>query len=180
LTKFRGVKGADISFRVALEKENFKFSSSHFTIFAKDRAERLHGHNYYAECILWLDSIDPELGLAFDFNLVKPMVREITEHLDEYVLIPEKSPFLKVKIEGSSVRVEFSGKTYVLPSEDVRLLPIVNITAEELSRYMAGLLLERLKAHPSALARIDQIAVGIQETRGQTVLYHVDLRAKKA
>jgi 6-pyruvoyltetrahydropterin/6-carboxytetrahydropterin synthase len=108
------------------------------------------------------------------------MVREITEFLDEYVLIPEKSPHLKVEKDARSVRVEFAGKHYVLPIEDVRLLPIVNITAEELSRFIAGRLLEKLKAHPAALARIQELAVGIQETRGQTVLYHVDLRAKKA
>lgn len=169
-----------MAYRIELDKENFKFSSSHFTIFGEGKAERLHGHNYYTSCEITIDSLEPSLGLAFDFNVVKPLIREITESLDEFVLIPERSPFLTIEklpgdnVTGSeaiSVRVRFGAKEYVLPLEDVRLLPLVNITAEELARHIGERLLERLKTVPSALARIREIQIGVQESRGQTVFY---------
>jgi 6-pyruvoyltetrahydropterin/6-carboxytetrahydropterin synthase len=170
---------AAIAYRIELEKENFKFSASHFTIFGKGHAERLHGHNYYASCEILLDRLDPELGLAFDFNLVKPMIREITEWLDEYVLVPERSPHLEVQtIEaktGSKVRVQFGTKEYLFPAEDTRLLPLVNITSEELARYIAEQLIERLRPHTNAARLIREIHIGVQETRGQTVYYQTSL-----
>lgn len=164
-----------MSYRIELEKENFKFSASHFTIFAADRAERLHGHNYYANCEICLSSVDPKLGLAFDFNLVKPMIRDITEGIDEFVLLPKHSPYLKLEHDGSQVKVRFGEKHYSFPAEDTQVLPVVNITSEELARYIADALLSRLKAHPEALARILRFSVGVQESRGQTVVYQIDL-----
>lgn len=164
-----------MSYRIELEKENFKFSASHFTIFAADRGERLHGHNYYANCEICLSSVDPELGLAFDFNLVKPMIREITEELDEFVLVPANSPFLKVEKASGQVSVRFGEKQYSFPSDDTRLLPLVNISSEELARYIAESLLQKLKPHTDALGRIEKFSVGVQESRGQTVVYQIDL-----
>ncbi|MCM2282694.1 MAG: 6-carboxytetrahydropterin synthase [Bdellovibrionaceae bacterium] len=168
-----------MAYRIELEKENFKFSSSHFTIFGEGQAERLHGHNYYASCEIWIDSVDPKLGLAFDFNLVKPMIREITASLDEYVLIPSSSPYLQVESVGASVRVRFAAKEYVFPSEDTRLLPVVNITSEELARHITEELVARLKAMPGTAHRIREVQVGVQESRGQTVFYQVCLTKER-
>lgn len=164
----------DISYRIELEKENFKFSASHFTIFGAGRAERLHGHNYYVYCEIELASVDPNLGLAFDFNLVKPMIREATEALDEYVLVPQKSSYLKIETDSSQVKVRFGSKQYSFPIEDTQLLPVVNITSEELARFIAEDLHARLKQHPEALGRIRTFSIGVQESRGQTVFFQIE------
>src|ERR1700733_13558481 len=37
---------AMVRYRMVLAKEDFKFSSAHFTLFADGSAELLHGHNY--------------------------------------------------------------------------------------------------------------------------------------
>lgn len=158
-------------YRIELEKENFKFSSSHFTIFGEGKAERLHGHNYYCSAEILLDGLDPKLGLAFDFNLVKPMIRDITESLDEFVLVPQQSPFLNVEASETSVRVTMGAKEYVFPKEDTRLLPLVNISSEELARYIAEKLMIKLKGEPAAARLIKEIHIGVQESRGQTVVY---------
>ncbi len=160
-----------MAYRIELEKENFKFSSSHFTIFGAGRAERLHGHNYYASCEILLDDLDPRLGLAFDFNLVKPMIREITASLDEFVLVPERSPYLEIEATPPSVRVKFGAKEYVFPQEDTRLLPLVNVTSEELARYIGERFVERLRGHPEAARLVREVRLGVQESRGQTVVY---------
>jgi 6-pyruvoyltetrahydropterin/6-carboxytetrahydropterin synthase len=164
-----------MSFRVVLEKENFKFSCSHFTILGPDSAERLHGHNYYVRVELELLKLDPTLGMAFDFNEVKPLVRDVLEELDERVLLPAKSPFLQIESKTGTVAAVLTigdrKKRYELPEEDVMLLATVNITSEELSRLIAEKIASGLRAKPAVGQRIRSLAVSVEETRGQSVVY---------
>lgn len=165
-------------FRIRLAKENFKFSCSHFTIFGPNRAENLHGHNYYVSAELALTGLESDIGMAFDFNLVKPILRAIADELDERVLLPEKSKYLKLKLEGSQVGVQFGEKSYSFPAADTTLLPVVNITSEELARHFANELANRIrKSHASGLKLVRTLSIGIEETRGQTVFYDLDLNA---
>lgn len=165
-------------FRIRLAKENFKFSCSHFTIFGPGNAESLHGHNYYVSAELTLSGIDSELGMAFDFNLVKPMLRAIADKLDERVLLPETSKLLKIEEAGSQVNVVFGTKSYSFPSADVSILPVVNITSEELARYFAENFVNQVKSSGEAsLKKIRSVSIGVEETRGQIVFYDVDLKA---
>ncbi len=161
-----------MSFRIRLEKETVKFSCSHFTIFGSDSAESLHGHNYYVIAEFGLSEIDSRVGMAFDFNLLKPILKSLAEQLDEHVLIPTRSPFLKVERTSDSVKVTHAEKHYSFPAADVLLLDIVNITSEELAREFANRLIEDFKTQSKPeFARITTISIGIQETRGQTVFF---------
>lgn len=127
-----------MSFVVRLRKESFKFSGSHFTIFSETSAERLHGHNYYVAVDLYVKEISKDLGLAFDFNEIKPSIKKVCDMFDEYVLVPESSPFLKViKSKSGEVEVTFAKKRYLFPADDVKLLPIANVTSEEMARYFS-------------------------------------------
>ena len=138
-----------MAFAVRLDKENFKFSGTHFTIFSADAGERLHGHNYQVAVRLEIESVDASLGMAFDFNTIKPLIKELCAELDEYVLIPEKSPYLELKSSQQQLEVKFAKKKYSFPESDVRKLPLVNITSEELARYLAQRLAARLKGEIS-------------------------------
>ena len=155
-----------MTFTVELHKESFKFSGTHFTIFGAGRAERLHGHNYHVKASLVLDQIDPELGMAFDFNAVKPLLKAECEALDEYVLLPSQSPHLKISDEGDNVEVQFGKKTYVFPRSDVRELPVVNVTSEELAKYFCDRLIPQIKG-----LAVNFIEITVEETRGQSVRY---------
>jgi 6-pyruvoyltetrahydropterin/6-carboxytetrahydropterin synthase len=156
-------------YTVHLAKEPFKFSCSHFTILGLDHAERLHGHNYQMKVSIQVSGTDEKLGFAFDFNEVKPLIRRLCDELDERILIAAKSPYLKLKSEGSSIEVEFAGKRYVFPSEDTMVLPLVNITSEELARYSG----ERFKKDFAHLSFWTSLEVNVEETRGQSVSYFV-------
>jgi 6-pyruvoyltetrahydropterin/6-carboxytetrahydropterin synthase len=156
-------------YTVHLAKEPFKFSCSHFTILGPDHAERLHGHNYQMKVSIEVSGTDEKLGFAFDFNEVKPLIRRLCDELDERILVAADSPYLKLKNEGSSIEVEFAGKRYVFPSEDTMVLPLVNITSEELARYSA----EKLKKDFSHLTFWTSLEVNVEETRGQSVSYSV-------
>ncbi len=154
-------------FTVHLAKEPFKFSCSHFTILSERHAERLHGHNYQMTVDIQLSEIEPKLGMAFDFNAVKPRIKMICDELDERILLPEKSPYLRLKASDGQVDVRFAHKTYSFPEEDCLRLPIVNVTSEELARYICLRMMQSLEEIPSWTA----ITVRVEETRGQSVSF---------
>ncbi len=156
-------------YAIHLAKEPFKFSVSHFTIFSSEHAERLHGHNYQVSVRIGVGQIDPKIGLAFDFNVVKPMIRKICDEMDERILVPEKSPFLKIHKEGTQIRVQFNHKKYEFPLEDTICLPLVNVTTEELARFVG----ESLRAGMKDLAGWTKMEISIEETRGQSVSYEL-------
>ena len=153
---------------VHLAKEPFKFSCSHFTILSAEKAERLHGHNYQVRVDISVDKVDEKLGFAFDFNAVKPIIRHFCDELDERILLPTRSPYLKLKTIGEQTEVDFLNKHYVFPTEDTLCLPLTNITSEELARYACGKLIEEMKSIPHWTA----LQVHVEETRGQSVSYH--------
>jgi 6-pyruvoyltetrahydropterin/6-carboxytetrahydropterin synthase len=163
-----------MTYKIRLNKENFKFSVSHFTIFGPAVAERLHGHNYYVGCEIHASRLQPEIGLVVDFNDVKPALRAITLELDEYVLLPQGGSLLKIDQTGASTRVNFSGKEYQFPTGDVKLLPISNVTSEELARWIGEELLRRVPALKTNDA-LTLLSVSVEETRGQSVVWEVSL-----
>lgn len=152
---------------IHIAKEPLKFSCSHFTIFSETKAERLHGHNYQVRVAISIDQIDPKLGLAFDFNEVKPMIREICDSLDECILVPQNSPYLKIVSSDKQVDVDFGKKHYSFPKEDTAILPIVNISTEELSRLIS----DRLFKQMTHLPHWTSLKVNVEETRGQSISY---------
>lgn len=154
-------------YTVHLNKEPFKFSCSHFTILTAKHAERLHGHNYQLRVSLSLVKLDAKLGLAFDFNRVKPVIRALCDELDERILLPARSEYLKIRKDGRQIEARFGKKTYSFPEEDTLALPLVNITSEELARF-AG---ERLLSELADVPYWTRLRVNVEETRGQSVSY---------
>jgi 6-pyruvoyltetrahydropterin/6-carboxytetrahydropterin synthase len=146
-----------------LSKERMKFSAGHFTIFSATERERLHGHNFTVEAVFTIDT--PESGLACDYAVLKRHVQAICDALDERVLLPESSPHLSISQEGLSVRIAFSGEEFSLPARDVRLLPLPNITVEELSGFFLEELITSIPKSLSPLIR--SISVRIASGPGQ-------------
>lgn len=154
-------------YTVHLAKEPFKFSCCHFTILSKDLAERLHGHNYQLRVDIELGGVDPNLGMAFDFNAIKPKIRMICDELDERILLADRSPFIKISEDGAQLRVVFNKKSYEFPADDCLRLPLANVTTEELARYAC----ERLSIALKELSLWTSIEVEVEETRGQSVRF---------
>lgn len=157
-----------MGYSLFLQKENFKFSSAHFTIFDAKTSEALHGHNYRVSVRLKATKEPLKNGMVCDFNFVKGIVKAACDALDEKVLIPQNSPFLKIqnsKDFKNHTHVVYNTKNYVFPNEDTILLDMENITSESLAFYMAQSIGDDLKSYFS------QITVGIEETRGQAAFY---------
>lgn len=167
-------------FTLRLGKESFKFSSTHFTLFSPKDAERLHGHNYQVTIECDLAKLG-ELGMGFEFNTLKPLIKQLTEAWDERVLLPTLSRLIEIKptavFDEPHVVVDFVKRSYRFPSEDVVLLETDNITSEELARLFAQELTKRWKTSkagtedPSLAGRLLALRVTIEETRGQSATY---------
>jgi len=154
---------------IDIAKEYFKFSAAHFLIFPDGSAERLHGHNY--RVFVELDAGLGEHGLVMDFKCVKPVVRELVDHLDEHWLLPGEHPELTVERRGDGVtEVRYRGAYYAAPDEDVIVLPINNTSSENLAGWLAHELRGRLDERFPGVA-IDRLRVAVEETSGQRGVY---------
>lgn len=149
---------------IVLEKEHFKFSSGHFTIFSKDNRENLHGHNFTVA--ISISSKVDDSGLAFDYRLYKQQTEAICKELNEHFLLPTQSPFLTIEETDEHVFAHFNGEKIPFLKRDVILLPLANVTLEELAKWF----LERFLADKSAVSeyRIAAFEVRVSSGPGQS------------
>jgi 6-pyruvoyltetrahydropterin/6-carboxytetrahydropterin synthase len=148
--------------RIAVSKEYLNFSAGHFTVFSAEDRENLHGHNFQVQCSVTAEV--GENGLTFDYVILKRVLRALCDELDERVLIPERSPHLRIERHEDSVVVLFAAERIVLLARDLLLLPIRNVTIEEL----AALLLDRLRDRPELAGQpIHAIELGVSSGLGQ-------------
>ena len=122
---------------IEISKEDIKFSAAHFTIFSATERERLHGHNYAVYLAVTAPVGDD--GICFSYRDVKTRLRDLCESLDEYTLLPQHSPYLRIEEEGEFYIAWFNGEKIPLRKSDTLLLPIRNSTVEELARHMRDL-----------------------------------------
>ena len=123
-----------------LSKQAMKFSAGHFTLFGPGRRERLHGHDYRVSATLRARVGDD--GLCFDYGLLKRRLLALCTEVDEYVLLPGESPLLSIERDGGLVHAVFGDERIPFLAADVKVLPLANITLEELARWFLGRLLE--------------------------------------
>jgi 6-pyruvoyltetrahydropterin/6-carboxytetrahydropterin synthase len=157
------------SYSISIRKEAFKFSSAHMTVFADGTKEALHGHNYTTE--ISLDLKDISLKKMISFSFFKKAIKEICDEWDEKVLLPENCPFLKI-ISKTETEIEFllCQMRYVLPREEVILLPLDNITVETLSKEFCLKFLQKL-SEPTVADSLLAIKVRVDESPGQGATY---------
>ena len=138
------------------------FSAAHFTIFSSTEREDLHGHNFQVECEL-TSPIDKN-GLIFDYSVIKRVVKQLCDELDEKTILPEKSPYFSLESEGGYVVGVYGSERLMFLPRDVITLPISNASVEELCHY----LMDRILAHPDiANEDIRELTVKVSSSPGQ-------------
>ncbi|KAF1699191.1 6-pyruvoyl tetrahydrobiopterin synthase [Pseudoxanthomonas jiangsuensis] len=149
---------------IRLAKENMKFSAGHFTIFSASERERLHGHNFRVEADIEARMLGN--GMCFDYGLYKDRIVALCRELNEWFILPSRSPHLRIEEEGEYLYATFAGQRIPFLRADVLLLPIANATLEE----FAGYFIERLAEDRQALRehRIDAIEVRVFSGPGQS------------
>lgn len=148
---------------IELAKENMSFSVAHFTIFSATERENLHGHNYSVQVLLEKKVAD--IGLSFDYRFYKQKMRELCKQLHQCVLLPANSPYLTISEQDGYYHVTFADEKMYFLKRDVTLLPLVNISVEELTQWFIEQLLQdqqQLAAH-----HIQAITVKVFSAPGQ-------------
>lgn len=90
---------------------------------------------------------------------MKKKIAPLCKMLDKAILIAGWCKYLKISEEGNYYHVEFNAEKIILLKRDTKILPIYNVTVEELSHWFLQELLldkEELEKH-----RIQKISVKI-------------------
>ncbi|MCK5942971.1 MAG: 6-pyruvoyl tetrahydropterin synthase family protein [Planctomycetes bacterium] len=161
------------SWSISIEKDYLKFSAAHFLIFPDGTAERLHGHNY--KVFVDLHTELDEHGLVVNFKEIKPLVRELCDELDEHLLIPGEHPVLTAEVVGEHYEIRYRERRYLIPKEEVIVLPIGNSSAEYLAAWFGRTLRERMRKVWPGLV-VQRLSVGVEETKGQRGTWTLDER----
>ena len=155
--------------RIFTGRDEHKFSAAHMTVFPDGTKERLHGHNYQVSVSLELTRVSAETFL--DLGIVKRAMREICRSWNERVLLAAECARLSIeRHDEAEIEFKLCGKRYVLPADEVVLLPVDNVILENLTRHFAELLTSAMGAD-LARARVASLDVEVQELRGQGASY---------
>ena len=115
------------------------------TVFPDGGKERLHGHNFQVSAAFALHHT--KLGSMLDFALVKRMLVAQCEAWDQRLLLAERCPrFELLRHSAGELEFRLCGKRYVVPDDEVLLLPLTNIVVETLAEQFALELAARLGA----------------------------------
>lgn len=147
---------------IELSKEYLKFSAAHFTIFSSTNRERLHGHNF-AVSAKFKAPVDNN-GLCFNYGDFKSKLSRVCDTLDEYVLLPGDSPHLEIDRQDGQYSVQFAEQKMQFLASDTLILPLKNISVEELAGYVLDQLLDDPDIKES---QIHSIEVGVSSGPGQ-------------
>jgi 6-pyruvoyltetrahydropterin/6-carboxytetrahydropterin synthase len=149
---------------VEIHKDETSFSAGHFTIFSATEREGLHGHNYNVSMALETTLADD--GLSFDYRFYKTKLQNLAKQLDRRFLLPAHSRFLKLEETHDGWLAHFNHERIPFLKCDVLILPLTNITIEELSHWF----LQRLTEHPCPLWQhhVQSLTVKVYNGPGQS------------
>jgi len=100
------------------------FAAAHRLTMVGEKCENLHGHNWKVEVVLSGDTLD-EGGVLMDFGIIKKHLKEVMHTLDHRFL--NELPFFDDQTPPSS---------------------------ENIARYIAGELTNRISSGPATVARV--------------------------
>ena len=146
--------------RIAIAREQYKFSCAHMTVFADASKERLHGHNYTIAVELELASV--AFAATVPFAPIKAALAELCAAWKEHVLLAATNPHFEIVRDDRELEFRLCGERYVLPRHDALLLPIDNVSVEALADHVAELLAPKIAALGASA-----LAVTIEESPGQ-------------
>ena len=119
---------------IEIHKQYLHFSVAHFTIFSATKRERLHGHNFRVAVSI-TGEVDDN-GLCFDYAIYKKLLRDLCVRFDEYTLIAKNSPYLTITSDEQYHYIKHNDITMPLLKAETMLLPVLNVTIEEMSKYL--------------------------------------------
>jgi 6-pyruvoyl-tetrahydropterin synthase len=135
-----------------MARAEFGFYAAHIALY-KGEVEPLHGHTFQVE-----------------FSEIKPAMRDAVAPLRRRTLVPGQAPQLQITQDNDSLSITCGRKRYLLPAEDVTVLPLVNTTLEVLAGYLLSQVLPQLPRAGLLAAELQ-----ISELPGTSAIARADL-----
>jgi 6-pyruvoyltetrahydropterin/6-carboxytetrahydropterin synthase len=146
-----------------IEINYINFSAAHFLI-GNDR-ERIHGHNYQ----LSIGVTGPlSGGMVIDFLRLEDLAQNAVRELDHKLLIP-MNPLLQLTEKGPNLEIMYRQEFFSIPLTDIKILPISDITAELLAKYLGEIIYPKVKL---------SLTVKVSEYPGAVASYTKKKRSK--
>lgn len=145
---------------IELFKEYMNFSIGHFTVFSRDTRENLHGHNYHV--YVSITTLIDDDGLSFNYRLYKEKFRELCKKIDETVVLAGHCKHLKFSENEKYHIVTFNNEEMLFLKRDATILPIANVTVEELSNWF----IQQVKKDKDELAKNNIIGLTVKVFSG--------------
>lgn len=134
------------------------------TVFPDGSKEALHGHNY--QVFFEAETKATTLKDMVPFSDFKKAMQEICDTWDEKVLLAENCPSFEILDQDKKgIRFNLCKKEYLLPVDEVVLLPTDNVTSENLASCFLKELISGLAVH--SMKSISSISIRIEESPGQ-------------
>lgn len=140
-----------------------RFSSGHFMVFSDIKRESMHGHDYQVD-VKFRCAIEHN-GMAFDCRDYKEKLQKLCQKLDYRFILPTQSDYLRIEDSETHWIAHVCGKTISFLKEDAVVLPISNVTLEDLSYWF----LQQLMQNPAEVKanKILGITLRVSNGRGQ-------------
>lgn len=152
---------------LAMGRAEFGFYAAHLAIYHGE-VEPLHGHTFQVTARVSGELDDG--GMVAEFSELRSAVRDAVAPLRRRTLVPGKAPELEITPELDSLSITVGRKRYLLPTEDVTVLPLVNTTLEAISGYLLGRMLPHLQT-----AGLVAVELEVSEGPGTAAHARVDL-----
>ncbi|MDR1957451.1 MAG: 6-carboxytetrahydropterin synthase [Planctomycetaceae bacterium] len=134
-------------FTIFIKNSTLKFNASHAVLFHSENgliSEPLHVHTFHVTVRI-TGNLDPN-GWIADFAAITKSLGEILTQLEGKILLPARNHHVIVEKEnGDLVNVRCLGKSYSFQNEEIFLLPLKNVTAELLTRWVTLELMQTLQ-----------------------------------
>jgi 6-pyruvoyltetrahydropterin/6-carboxytetrahydropterin synthase len=150
-----------------MARTEFGFYAAHIALY-NGEIEPLHGHTF--QVALRVSGEPDASGMVAEFSEIKPAMRNAVAPLRRHTLIPGQAPELQITPDDDSLSITCGRKRYLLPAEDVTVLPLTNTTLEALAGYLLHQVLPQLQKTALVAAELD-----ISELPGTSATVRADL-----
>lgn len=124
---------------IEIHDDALKFSAGHLMHLSSTVRETMHGHDYKVSASFMIAI--KEQGMNFDCRVYKEKMKKLCEKLDYHFILPGNSPYLKITKNKNKFILIAKKETLTFAKKDAIILPITNVTLEELSYWFLSKLL---------------------------------------
>jgi 6-pyruvoyl-tetrahydropterin synthase len=135
-----------------MARAEFGFYAAHIALY-NGEVEPLHGHTF--QVALRVSGEPDASGVVVEFSEIKSAMRNAVASLRRRTLVPGHAPQLRITPQNGSLSITCGRKHYLLPVEDVTVLPLANTTLEALAGYLLSQVLPQLQRSGLVAAELE-------------------------